>query len=155
MTCPVPPCRAHSRCSTPSTPATSACRDDAVTPQFVDHGSTIALPPGADGYRQILTVVHHVLGIRYTVEDAFATEERVVIRALAHGVGVDAIHGAGADGKSYDMTTVHLYRVEGGRLAEHWGVRDEYGARLQVAQRERFTVAQQARRTEAVYREVL
>ncbi len=30
-----------------------------------------------------------------------------------------------------------------------------YGARLQAAQRERFTVEQQARRTDAVYRELL
>lgn len=26
------------------------------------------------------------------------------------------------------MTTMHIYRTEGDRLAEHWGVRDELGA---------------------------
>ena len=109
-----------------------SCLDDAVTADFVDHGSPIPLPPGPEGYRQILTVVHDVLQIRYTIEDSFATDDRVVIRAVAHGVGVDAIHGPGAAGKTYAMPTVHIYRVEGSRLAEHWGVRDEYGARIQL-----------------------
>ena len=30
------------------------------------------------------------------------------------------------------MATAHIYRTEGDRLAEHWGVRDEYGARIQL-----------------------
>ncbi|GAA3522908.1 ester cyclase [Aeromicrobium panaciterrae] len=109
-----------------------SCLEDAVTSDFVDHGSPIPLPPGPEGYRQILTVVHDVLGIRYAIEDAFATDDRVVIRALARGVGIDAVHGPGAAGKTYAMTTAHIYRVEGGRLAEHWGVRDELGARVQL-----------------------
>ena len=106
--------------------------DEAVTADFVDHGSPVPLPPGPEGYRQILTVVHDVLQIRYTIEDAFETDARVVIRAVAHGVGVDPIHGQGAGGRAYSMPTVHIYRVEDDRLAEHWGVRDEFGARVQL-----------------------
>lgn len=106
--------------------------DELVTDDFVDHGSPFPLPPGPAGYRQILTFVTQVLQVRYDIEDVFSTEDRVVVRAVAHGVGVDAVHGAGAEGGSYSMTTAHIYRSEGGRLAEHWGVRDEYGARMQL-----------------------
>ena len=109
-----------------------SCLDQAVTADFVDHGSPMPLPPGPEGYRQILTVVREVLQIRYEIEDAFETDERVVIRAVAHGVGVDAIHGQGAAGKTYAMPTTHIYRTEDGLLAEHWGVRDEFGARIQL-----------------------
>lgn len=109
-----------------------SCLEDAVTSDFIDHGSPIPLPPGPDGYRQILTVVHHILGIRYSVEDAFSTDERVVVRAIARGIGIDVVHGPGAAGKTYAMTTAHIYRVENDRLAEHWGVRDELGARVQL-----------------------
>lgn len=108
------------------------CLDELVTDDFVDHGSPFPLAPGPAGYRQILTFVTHVLRIRYDVEDVFSTEDRVVLRAVAHGVGVDAVHGPGAEGRSYSMSTAHIYRTEGGRLAEHWGVRDEYGARIQL-----------------------
>ncbi|MFG1909010.1 ester cyclase [Kribbella sp. NPDC048928] len=110
-----------------------SCLEDAVTPDFVDHGSPVPLPPGPAGYRQILTLVHNLLGIRYTVLDAFGCEDRVVIRAIARGVGVDAVHGAGSAGKTYEMQTVHIYRVTPDHhLAEHWGVRDELAARIQL-----------------------
>jgi predicted ester cyclase len=106
--------------------------DDLVTDDFVDHGSPFPIPPGPAGYRQILTFVHGVLGIRYTIEDLFATDDRVVVRAIAHGVGVDQVHGPGATGRTYDMPTAHIYRTVGSRLAEHWGIRDEFGARIQL-----------------------
>ncbi|SDT16141.1 ester cyclase [Microlunatus soli] len=106
--------------------------DDLVTDDFIDHGSPFPLPPGPEGYRKILTFVHDVLQIRYTVEDLFSTDDRVVIRAVATGVGVDLVHGEGAAGKTYTMTTAHIYRTEGDKLAEHWGIRDELAARIQL-----------------------
>ena len=109
-----------------------SCIDDVVTADFVDHGSPFPLPPGPEGYHQILTFVTQVLQIRYTVEDVFSTDDRVVVRATARGVGVDDVHGAGSAGRPYEMATVHIYRTEGDRLAEHWGVRDELGARMQL-----------------------
>ena len=109
-----------------------SCLEDAVTADFIDHGSPFPLPPGPEGYRQILTFVTQVLQIKYTLEDVFATEDRIALRATARGVGVDDIHGRGSAGHPYEMATVHIYRTEGDRLAEHWGVRDEHGARIQL-----------------------
>ncbi len=109
-----------------------SCLDDAVTADFVDHGSPFPLPPGPDGYRQILTFVTRVLSVRYEVMDEFATEDRIVIRAVAHGVAVAPVHGAEFAGRPYAMPTVHIYRTEGDRLAEHWGVRDELGVLQQI-----------------------
>ena len=105
---------------------------DCVTDAFVDHGSPFPLPPGPTGYRQILTFVTQVLRIRYTIHDVIETPDRVVLRAQADGVGVAGFHGPEAEGKSYSMTTIHIYRTEGDRLAEHWGVRDEFGALVQM-----------------------
>ena len=109
-----------------------SCLEWCVTDDFVDHGSPIPIPPGPEGYRQILTFVTQVLRIRYELEDVFATDDRVVVCATANGVGVDEVHGPGAEGRGYRMATVHVYRTEGDRLAEHWGVRDELGARQQL-----------------------
>jgi predicted ester cyclase len=106
--------------------------DQLVTDSFVDHGSPIPLPPGPEGYQQILTFVTQVLQIQYTLEDVIETDDRIVLRATARGVGVDAVHGPGSAGSVYEMDTVHIYRTEGERLAEHWGVRDELGARIQL-----------------------
>ncbi len=106
--------------------------DELVTDDFVDHGSPFPLPPGPEGYRQILGFVTDVLQIRYDVEDVIESADRVVLRATAHGVGVDAVHGSGAAGRTYSMITAHIFRTEGDRLAEHWGIRDEYGARIEL-----------------------
>lgn len=109
-----------------------SCLDEAVTADFVDHGSPFALPPGPEGYRQILTFVTRVLAVRYEVMDEFVTEDRIVIRAVGHGHAVAPVHGAEFAGRPYAMPTIHIYRTEGDRLAEHWGVRDELGVLQQI-----------------------
>ena len=105
---------------------------DCVTDDFVDHGSPVPLPPGPAGYTQILGWVTRVLRIRYEIADTVTTPDRIVIRAVAHGPGVAEVHGPAAVGRSYAMSTIHIYRTEGDRLAEHWGVRDEAGALVQL-----------------------
>lgn len=109
-----------------------SCLESAVTSDFVDHGSPIPIPPGPEGYRQILTFVTQVLKLRYELKDFFTTADRIVIRAIGTGVGVDSVHGPGAAGKPFSMQTVHIYRTEGDKLAEHWGIRDEFGARVEL-----------------------
>jgi ketosteroid isomerase-like protein len=109
-----------------------SCLPDCVTSEFVDHGSPFPLPPGPGGYAQILGFVHHGLKIRYTLEETITTEDRIVLRARAHGVGLAEFHGPEAAGRPYDMQTIHIYRTEGDRLAEHWGVRDELGAMVRM-----------------------
>lgn len=105
---------------------------DLVTDDFIDHGSPVPLPPGPEGYTRILTFVTQVLAIRYEVEDMFSTEDRIVVRATADGIAVAAVHGSQAAGKPYRMASLHVYRTEGDRLAEHWAVRDEYGVLVQT-----------------------
>ncbi len=105
---------------------------EAVTDDFVDHGSPVPLPPGPEGYAQILAFVTRVLDVSYEVKDVFHTQDRICVRAVSHGRAVAAVHGEAAAGKPYAMDTIHIYRTEGDRLAEHWGVRDELGVLVQV-----------------------
>lgn len=105
-----------------------SCLPQCVTADFVDHGSPIPIPPGPDGYAQILDFVTNVLRISYRLEDVFETDDRIALRATATGIGTEEFHGAAAAGRTYEMTTIHIYRTEGQKLAEHWGVRDELGA---------------------------
>ena len=94
---------------------------------FVDHGSPVPLPPGPGGYTQILGFLTQVLDVSYEVKETICTEDRIVVRAVGNGTAVAAVHGPAVAGRPYRMDTVHVYRTEGGRLAEHWGVRDELG----------------------------
>lgn len=103
-----------------------------VTDDFVDHGSPVPLPPGPAGYTQILGFVTQVLNVSYQVKEIICTDDRIVVRAVGNGVAVAAVHGPAVAGRPYHMDTVHVYRTEGGRLAEHWGVRDELGVLIQL-----------------------
>ncbi len=105
---------------------------DVVTDDFIDHGSPFPLPPGPVGYTQILTFVTQVLSIRYEIEEIFSTPDRIVARAVAHGTSVAPVHGPAFAGRPYTMSTIHVFRTEGDRLAEHWGVRDELGVLWQI-----------------------
>lgn len=105
-----------------------SCLPDCVTADFVDHGSPIPIPPGPEGYAQILGLVTRVLRVRYVIDDLFSTPERIVARATATGEGTAQFHGPEMVGRPYSMSTIHIFRTEGEKLAEHWGVRDELGA---------------------------
>lgn len=105
---------------------------DLVTPDFVDHGAPPGLPPGPEGYIGVLRFLTGALQLRYEVHDIVATGDKVAIRATAHGVHNSDHMGFPATGLPYAMSTMHLYRAEGDRLAEHWGVRDEYGVLVQT-----------------------
>jgi predicted ester cyclase len=106
---------------------------DLVTAEFVDHGAPPGLvPPGPDGYIAVLRFLIDVLQLRYEVHDVVADGDKVAIRATAYGVHNTDHLGVPATGRPYAMPTMHLYRGEGDRLAEHWGVRDELTVLQQV-----------------------
>jgi predicted ester cyclase len=106
---------------------------DLVTADFVDHGLPPGVvPPGPDGYIATLRWVAEVLSIRYEVHEIVGSGDLVAIRATAHGVHNSGHLGFAPTGKPYAMATMHLYRADGDRLAEHWGVRDELSVLWQV-----------------------
>lgn len=106
---------------------------DLVTDDFVDHGSPVPLPPGPEGYIAILTFVTEVLGVRYEIHDVVESGDTVAIRATAHGVNAVSPEGVMVTGRPFAMKTAHFFRSRGGRLCEHWGIRDELDVLYQVS----------------------
>jgi predicted ester cyclase len=106
---------------------------DLVTDDFVDHGAPPGLvPPGPDGYITVMEFVTGVLQLRYEIHEVVVADDRVALRATGHGVHRSDHLGVPATGRPYAMPSMHLYRGEGDRLAEHWGVRDELSVLYQV-----------------------
>jgi predicted ester cyclase len=73
-----------------------------------------------------------VLQLRYEVHQVVADGDLVAARATVHGVHNSGSLGFAPTGRPYAMSTMHMYRAEGGLLAEHWGVRDELSVLWQV-----------------------
>ena len=103
-----------------------------VTEDFVDHGAPPWAPQGRAGYLQIMGFLKNVLQVRYEIHEMVADGDLVAARATVHGVHNTGHLGFPATGKPYAMPTMHMYRAEGGLLAEHWGVRDELSVLWQV-----------------------
>src|ERR1700690_3011172 len=105
---------------------------DLLTPGFTDHSAPPGTPTGPDGYVQVMRWVTEALGITYHVDDVLCAGDQVAIRATAHGTHNASALGFPATGRPFAMATMHWYRADGDRLAEHWGVVDQLGMLAQV-----------------------
>jgi predicted ester cyclase len=105
---------------------------DLLTPSFTDHSAPPGTPPGPDGYVEFMRYVTESLGITYHLDDVVSAGDQVALRATAHGVHNVGAFGLPATGKPFAMSTMHWYRADGDRLAEHWGVVDQLGMLAQV-----------------------
>ena len=106
---------------------------DLVTADFVDHGAPPGLvPPGPDGYITVMQFVTGVLDMRYELHEVVATDDMVAVRATGRGLHRTDHLGIPATGRPYAMPSMHMFRGDGDRLAEHWGVRDELSVLYQV-----------------------
>jgi predicted ester cyclase len=105
---------------------------DLLTPGFTDHTAPPGTPPGPDGYIQVMRYITETLGITYHLDDVVAAGDQVALRATARGVHNASAFGFPATGRPFAMSTMHWYRADGDRLAEHWGVLDQLGMLAQV-----------------------
>lgn len=87
---------------------------------------------------------------RFQIDDVIAEGDKVVCRMTVSGtfggqppqpsmvppnwVGVEATRLVSADaiGKSYSVKHIHVFRIDNGRIAEHWAARDDLGLMLQL-----------------------
>jgi predicted ester cyclase len=106
---------------------------DLVTDDFVDHGAPPGVvPPGPEGYITVMQFVTGVLELRYELHEVVATDDMVPVRATGRGLHRTDHLGVPATGRPYAMPSMHMFRSDGDRLAEHWGVRDELSVLYQV-----------------------
>ena len=68
-----------------------------------------------------------------TVEAMVAEGDTVTARVLSEGTNLGALNGvAPPTGKSFSARQSHWFRVENGKLVEHWATRDNLSAMLQL-----------------------
>jgi steroid delta-isomerase-like uncharacterized protein len=105
--------------------------DELIAEDFVNH----AAPPGApaeatrgpESVKRTVTIHGALSDIRYDVEDAFGSGDRVALRVTMHGTHTGDLFGRPATGKSFSAQHIHLFHVSDGKIREHWAVRDDLG----------------------------
>jgi lactoylglutathione lyase len=104
------------------------------TEDFVNHASPFH---GADGMRQTLEAIARDLQVdEHVVHDTVAEADRVVQRVTLSGTHIGStmplLAGLPAAGRPFRWDFIHIWRLDGERIAEHWACRDDLGLRGQL-----------------------
>ena len=106
-----------------------------VTPGFVRHDLAGAFPEagGREGVADFLDVLLKALpDLQITVEDIFATGNRVALRVTLVGTHQSEFQGITQTGRKVKFSGNHMYRFEEGKIAETWQLYDVAGFLRQI-----------------------
>jgi predicted ester cyclase len=68
----------------------------------------------------------------FDIEDHIAEGDKVVARVTMHGHHVGEFLGQPPTGKEFAVKQIHIWRLEDGKVIEHWSVRDDLGQAFQL-----------------------
>jgi predicted ester cyclase len=66
------------------------------------------------------------------IEDEICEGDKVVARVTMHGHHVGEFLGRPPTGKEFAVKQIHIWRLEDGKVIEHWSVRDDLGQAFQL-----------------------
>ena len=95
-----------------------------LDPSFVSHvsgGPDAGPDAGAEAYAAAVDATHAAFpDLVVTVHDQVAEDDKVVTRWSATGTHAGDFAGVPATGRPVAVSGIHIHRVRGGRLIEHW-----------------------------------
>ena len=107
--------------------------DEILAPNYVEHTPVPGVAPTREGFKQTAIALKKAFpDIRYTIEDAVESGDRIVHRLTARGTMTGDLMGIRATGKPATWTEIHIGRVANGRVTEHWGLIDQLGMFVQL-----------------------
>lgn len=110
-----------------------AAADQLVHPDFVNHEAPPGNPQGPEGLKETVTWLRGLWGsMRAEIEDEICEGDKVVVRLVMHGRHVGEFLGKAPTGKEFAAEHIHIYRIQDGKLLEHWSVRDDLGQPIQL-----------------------
>ncbi len=103
-----------------------------MTPDYVDHEAPPGTPVGPDGANAVLHWLRGAFNdLSYEVQDAFGTADRVAARVTTRGTHTGEFMGKAPTGKRFEIDSIHIYRIENGKVAER-AKRDDLGMAEQL-----------------------
>jgi predicted ester cyclase len=90
------------------------------TDNFVHHFRT-PLPPGFEGLRQVGIMMNRAFpDVVVTENDLIASGDKVVERSSATATHKGVLMGEKPTNKTINWSEIHIYRLQDGRIVEHW-----------------------------------
>jgi predicted ester cyclase len=117
-----------------------AC-DRLIAPEYVEHAAMAFGRPapgrvsGPATMRQTAQIMNSMFpDMTYTIEAMIAEDDIVALRVTAQGTNLGPIGGGviPPTGRQFVAGQSHWFRVEDGKLAEHWVTRDDLSTMVQL-----------------------
>jgi steroid delta-isomerase-like uncharacterized protein len=106
--------------------------DELVSPDFTPH-SWPGIGLGTEPLKQAQQRIQDGLSdVAMTIEDMVAEGDKVVVRLSSHARHTGEFMGLPASGKEYTIPEIHIFRVEDGKVVEHWLQMDTMGLMTQL-----------------------
>src|SRR5262245_22205815 len=100
--------------------------DTYMAADYVDHVVPPGVPPTREGFKQFIGMFLAAFpDFHYTIEDELAEGDKVVSRLSARGTQQGELLGMPATGKHATWNEIHIGRMVGAKLVEHWGTIDQ------------------------------
>lgn len=105
--------------------------DEDLSDDFVEHEAMPGLAPTREGVRQMFESMRTAFtGFGIVADDMAAEGDRVFVRATMSGTHDGDFMGIPATGKKVTVPLADFFRIQDGKVAEHWGVSD-FGSLMQ------------------------
>jgi steroid delta-isomerase-like uncharacterized protein len=100
--------------------------NDLLAPDFVEHEE---VPPGVprnrEGVAMLLTMLRSAFpDFKATIGDVIAEGDKVVVRMTWTGTQQGEFMGMPPSGKPMSIGVIDIFRMDEGKLVEHWGLSD-------------------------------
>lgn len=106
--------------------------DELIVTDYAQH-SVFAVPPGREGFKQFfMGFSAAVPDAHYTIEDMIAEGDKVVLRSTIRGTQMGPLPGIPPTGKPFRLTTIDIFRLQDGKIVEHWDAADQLGMLQQL-----------------------
>lgn len=107
--------------------------DELIHPDFINHEAPPGSPQGPEGLKETIRWLHRLWGPMHgEIEDEIAEGDKVVARVTMHGRHLGEFLGKQPTGEEFAAKQIHIWRIQDGKVIEHWSVRDDLGQALQL-----------------------
>jgi predicted ester cyclase len=104
-----------------------------IHPDFIDHTNPPGMQHGLQGHNAIVRLFHAAFpDSHWSIDDVIAEGDRVVARTTFRGTHLGDFFGIPATGNRVEVNGVHIVRIAGGKVVEHWGSNDDLGLMRQI-----------------------
>ncbi len=113
--------------------ANAVLGDQVISPAYVNHDPVVPLAADWPTYRSVIDAQRAAFpDLHLTIEDVFASGDRVALRVKWTGTNLGPFNGIPATGRQVETTLTIIYRVADGQIVEGWTSWDAAGLMQQL-----------------------